>query len=179
MTARLALAGPVVVVLTVTWVLLQGGPTVGNVVGGFGLSAAIVAGFPPRRRGYRHRLHPVAFLRFVVFVLWSLVLSSWAVITTILRPTPANQRAGIVTVRLESDSPLTTTMVANAITLTPGTITLTARTAPAELNVHVLGLGDPEEFRASVADLERRVLAALEPSPDIATSSEGLEPWTS
>jgi multicomponent Na+:H+ antiporter subunit E len=178
MNVRLTLALPVAVVLTVTWVLLQGEWSAGNVLGGLLLAIVIVVAFPPRRRGYRHRIHPVAFVRFIAFVLYSLVLSSWAVIMTIVRPTPTNLRSGIVTVRLESDSPLTTTIVANAITLTPGTMTLTARTGPAELNVHVLGLDDADAFRASVADLERRVLAACEPSID-ADSPEGLEPWTS
>ena len=54
--------------------------------------------------------------------------------------------------------------MANAVTLTPGTMTLTARLDPAELHIHVLGLDDADEFRASVHDLERRTVAALTPS---------------
>ena len=43
-------------------------------------------------------------------------------------------------------------------------MTLTARVDPAELHIHVLGLADPDEFRESVHDLERRTVAALTPS---------------
>ena len=42
-------------------------------------------------------------------------------------------------------------------------MTLTAQVDPAELHIHVLGLADPEEFRESVHDLERRTVAALTP----------------
>ena len=110
-----------------------------------------------------HRLHPWAFAKFTVFVLYSLVMSSWEVIKVIVHPTPTSLRSGIVRVRLEAESPLTTTIVANAVTLTPGTMTLTAKVDPAELHIHVLGLAEPDEFRESVYDLERRTVAALTP----------------
>ena len=42
-------------------------------------------------------------------------------------------------------------------------MTLTARLDPAELHIHVLGLADPDEFRDSVHDLERRTIAAISP----------------
>lgn len=163
MSRRLAVAAPLVVVLVALWLLLQGEVSIGNVLGGLVLAAAVAAAFPQSTTSMRHRLHPVAFVRFVGFVLYSLVLSSWVVIRTIVRPTPARLRSGIVKVRLDVESPLTATLVANAITLTPGTMTLTARVEPAELSVHVLGLDDAEDFRASIADLERRVVAAVTP----------------
>ncbi len=122
--------------------------------------------FPVSDEVVHHRLHPWAFVKFVVFVLYSLVMSSWAVIKVIIRPTPTSLRSGIVRVQMGEESPLTTTMVANAVTLTPGTMTLTARVDPAELHIHVLGLADPEEFRESVYDLERRTVAALTPEFD-------------
>src|SRR5262249_37328165 len=81
----------------------------------------------------------------------------------ILRPTPTALRSGIVRVRLEQESPVTTTLVANAVTLTPGTMTLTARIHPAELHIHAIGLDDPDEFRAEIHDLERRTVDALTP----------------
>lgn len=98
-------------------------------------------------------------------------MSSWAVIKVILRPTPAALRSAVIRVRLEHESTLTTTIVANAITLTPGTMTLTARLDPAEVNVHVLSFDDADEFRASVLDLEQRTIAALEPRFDDTTGA--------
>lgn len=155
-----------VVVLTVTWGLLQGGVSVGNVAGGLVIAAVLVGVFPTAAATVRHRVRPWKLVSLTAFVLYSLVLSSWAVIKTIVRPTPAALRSGILKIRLDAESPLTVTAVANAITLTPGTMTLTARLDPAELTVHVLGFDDPDEFRASVQDLERRVVEAFTPIDD-------------
>lgn len=165
MSARALRSLPVVLVCGAAWLLLHGDWSFANVVWGLVLGALLAALFPIDPTAIRHRLHPWAFVKFVVFILWSLVVSSWVVIKIVLRPTPTNLAAGIVRIRLEHESPLTTTLVANSITLTPGTLTLTARVEPAELHVHGIGL-DPDDldgFRASVLDLERRVVAALEP----------------
>lgn len=166
MKARFAYALPLFVVLVVIWVLLQGQLTVANVLGGAALAAGLVVLFPVSRHVVHHRMHPWAMAKFVVFVLYSLVMSSWEVIKVIARPTPTSLRSGIVRVRLEAESPLTTTIVSNAVTLTPGTMTLTARVHPAEVHIHVLGLADADEFRESVYDLERRTVAALTPQLD-------------
>jgi multicomponent Na+:H+ antiporter subunit E len=152
-----------VLALTVVWVLMQGELSVANVMGGVALGVGLAALFPMARAGAGHRVHPVGLVRFVIFVLVSLVQSSWVVVKTILRPTDAALRSGIVRVPLTTESSVTATLVANAITVTPGTMTLTARLDPVELTVHVLGLGDIDEFRQSVHDLERRVLAAVTP----------------
>lgn len=157
---------PLLVILVGTWLLLQGELTIGNVVGGALLAIVLVALFPVDSGALPHTVHPWALVKFLVFVLYSLVMSSWAVIKVIVRPTPESLRSGIVRVRLTAESPLTTTIVANAVTLTPGTMTLTARLDPAELHIHVLGLADPDEFRESVHDLERRTVAALTPRFD-------------
>jgi multicomponent Na+:H+ antiporter subunit E len=175
MIRRPLLAAPLFAVLLGAWLLLQGEVSVANLVGGAAVAAVLVVVFPVSGEAVHHRLHPWAFLKFIGFVLWSLLLSSWEVIKVVVRPTPTNLRAGIVRVRLEEESPLTATIVANAVTLTPGTMTLTARLDPAELHIHVLGLADADEFRDSVHDLERRTVAAL--TPKLAAAEED-PPWT-
>ena len=165
MIGRPLRSAPLLVVLVATWLLLQGEWSVGNIAGGVAIALLLVLMFPVSRESTAHRVHPWALLKFIGFVLYSLVMSSWAVIKVILRPTPTSLRSGIVRVPLSEESALTATIVANAVTLTPGTMTLTARLDPAELHIHVLGLGDAEEFRESVHDLERRTVAALTPRP--------------
>lgn len=163
MISRVVRSLPIVVMMVVAWLLLQGGLSVANVLGGAVVAVILVVVFPVNDVDVSHRVRPWAFVKFIGFVLYSLVLSSWAVIKIIVRPTPESLRSGIVRVPLGVESPLTTTIVANAVTLTPGTMTLTARVHPAELHIHVLGLADADEFRASVDDLERRTVAAFEP----------------
>lgn len=150
------------------WLLLMGEVSLPNVAGAVVVAAAVVALVPLRLPASRHRVHPVALVRLGAFVAWSLVTSSWAVLVTTLAPTPARLRAGIVRVELPpSASEWVTTLVANAITLTPGTMTLGATMAPPVLQVHVLGLHDVDGFRAGVLDLHRRVDAAFTPRTDL------------
>jgi multicomponent Na+:H+ antiporter subunit E len=154
---------PWVLALAVIWVLLNGGPTLANVLAGLAMGSLVMVAFPLADASTSHRLHPWAALRFVGFVGWSLVTSSAQVVVTALFPTPARLRSGIVRVELPGATPLVTTMVADAITLTPGTLTVTALPDPAVIYVHALGLGDLDEFRAEVHDLQRRATAAVTP----------------
>jgi hypothetical protein len=78
----------------------------------------------------------------------------------------------VVGVALSHPSPLVATIVADAISLTPGTLTLEARYAddgpspsePPVLYIHVLGLSDPAAIRDDVRRLERLVVSAITPS---------------
>lgn len=155
---------PPFVGLVVVWLLLMGQVTWANLLGGVAVAAILVVLVPLRMPGNGHRVHPVALVRLSVFIGWSLVTSSWSVLVATLRPTPARLRAGIVRIELPStSSPWVTALVANAITLTPGTMTLVATLGPPVLQVHALGLGDPDDLRADVLDLHRRVHAAFTP----------------
>jgi multicomponent Na+:H+ antiporter subunit E len=155
---------PPFVGLVVLWLLLLGEVTVGNVLGAVVVAAAIELLVPLRLPGTGHRVHPGALISLTAFVGWSLVTSSWAVLVATLAPTPARLRAGIVRVELPgTSSEWVTTLVANAISLTPGTMTMEATMGPPVLQVHVLGLGDLDEFRAEILDLHRRVDAAFTP----------------
>lgn len=158
--ARLGrLLGPAL--LLVVWLALQGSPSVGNLLGGVVVVAVVyrISG----RRERAHVVHPVATAKFAVIFLKMLVESSWSVAVTALRPTEARLRQGVVACELVNQTPLVATIVADAITLTPGTLTLDVRTDPTVLYVHVLGVEDPDAVRADVADLERLVVAAIEP----------------
>jgi multicomponent Na+:H+ antiporter subunit E len=164
--------GPVL--LLVVWIALQGSPSVGNLVGGVIVVSVVywVSGRAPRA----HVVHPVATARFALVFVKMLVESTLSVAVTALRPTPERLRAGVVACTLEHQTPLVATIVADAITLTPGTLTLDVRSDPTVLYVHVLGLGDPEEIRADVAALERLVVAAIEPLPTPAEDPVAPEP---
>jgi multicomponent Na+:H+ antiporter subunit E len=147
--------------LLLVWVALQGSPSVGNLVAGAVVVAVVL--WISGRRPREHVVHPWAALRFGVRFVGMLVESTWSVMITALRPTPERLRAAVVACPLENQTPLVATIVADAITLTPGTLTLDVRSEPTVLYVHVLGAGDPDEVRADVAALERLVVAAVEP----------------
>ena len=82
MVERARRAVPLFIVLLGTWLLLQGELSTGNVIGGAVVAAALLMLVPVRERAIAHRLHPWAFAKFIVFVLYSLVNEKgWTVVT--------------------------------------------------------------------------------------------------
>ncbi len=176
--------------LTLVWVLLWGEPSVGNVLAGVVLGVLIVAAFPPAdERG--GGLHPWAVLSFGLWFAKALVLANLSVAREVLRPRLALQE-GIVAVPLRSRSPLVATFVANAITLTPGTLTVDVRPAgfgvdehgdvvsgdaAPVLYVHCLVTGDPEVVRAEGLELEERVVRAFGSADDRVAIERPAPPW--
>ena len=150
--------------LAVLWVLLFGEVSVGNVVAGVVVGAVIVRTFPHRPSAVRHRIAPWGLVRLLARLVVDLVVSSTQVAVAVVRPSPARLRTAVVRVPLTSGSDLVHTIVADLITLTPGTLTLDVRHDPERCFVHALG-ADPDAIRASVQDLERRVLRAVVPEP--------------
>ena len=161
MTARLLARLLPPALLLLVWVALQGSPSVGNLLGG-AVAVAVVLWISGRRTR-AHVVHPWPTLKFGVLFIRMLVESTWSVAVTALRPTPERLRAAVVACPLTNQTPLVATIVAAAITLTPGTLTLDVRSDPAVLYVHVIGVGDPGDVRSDVEDLERLVVAAIEP----------------
>ena len=157
------------IALVVIWLALQGEVTAGNVVAAL-LVVTVITVLFPNTSDQRHAIHPLGTIALVAFVLKSLVTSSWNVLVTVLRPTAERTHTDVIAVALTSSSRLVATLVANAITLTPGTMTVDISGGPGTgmpdtdalvLQVHVLGRVDADEFRDEILDLERRVLAAI------------------
>lgn len=150
--------------LLVVWVALWGEVSVANVVSGVVVAVLVTTLFRSGSAG-GHRLRPIGALRLGASVFADLVVSTWRVVVAVLRPTPDRVHAEVIEVSLRSRSPLVCTLVANAITLTPGTMTVDLDPQSSRLRVHVLGRVDHDEFRASVRALEDRVLAAVGNGP--------------
>ncbi|MEX0846969.1 MAG: Na+/H+ antiporter subunit E [Ilumatobacteraceae bacterium] len=147
-------------VLIAIWVALWGELSVANVASGVVVAVLVTVPFEARRSA-AHTVHPVALLRLVGSVLVDLITSSWAVVVAVLQPRPDRIHTEIIPVQLATRSPLVASIVANAITLTPGTMSIACGSETFVLRVHVLGRVDHDTFAASVHDLERRVAAAI------------------
>jgi multicomponent Na+:H+ antiporter subunit E len=153
-------------VLLLVWVALWGTPTVGNFLSGVLVVAGITMVFPGGPGRLRNddegRIRPIAALHFLVFFAWALVVATWDVTTTVLGPRSRVAEA-VVAVPLRAVSPVIATMVANAITLTPGTMTIEVSDDdhPIVLYVHVLGLGDAQSIREDGWKFESLAVAAF------------------
>jgi multicomponent Na+:H+ antiporter subunit E len=105
-------------------------------------------------------IRPIAALRFAVVFAWRLVAASAVVAWEVV--TPRNRiNEGIVAVPVLGVSDVIVTIVANAVSLTPGTLTLEADRETGTLYVHVLHLHDIETVRDSIRDLAALVIRAF------------------
>ena len=158
------LAGPAA--LLAVWILIWGELSVANVASGLVVVGAVVAVDARYRRPRAHHVHALGVITLVADLFVRLVVSSLQVAWTVVRPTPERLRAGVVAAPLRTDSALVATVLADLISLTPGTVTLDVRDGPPCLLVHVLGLQDPDAVVAEIAALEQRVLRAVHPVDD-------------
>jgi multicomponent Na+:H+ antiporter subunit E len=97
---------------------------------------------------------------FSVLFLWELVLANTVVAWEVL--TPRNyMRPGIVAVPIRARHDHEIAMLANLISLTPGTLTLEVAEDRSVLYVHSLHLLSPDHLRSRVSRLEDRLLWML------------------
>ena len=123
------------------------------------------AASPAEHEGTFHPIAAIALRR--CSSLWALCVATWDVAVTVLLPRSKVSEA-VVAVPLRSRSPVIATIVANAITLTPGTMTIEVddpsergEDAHIVLYVHVLGLGDAQSIRDDGLDFERLAVKAF------------------
>ena len=87
-----------------------------------------------------------------------IVKSSFRVMWDIMTPGSASDPAFVeVSIRCRTD--FETTLLANLISLTPGTVTVAVRHEPSTLWVHGLYVEDRESFQGDIRAMEDRILA--------------------
>ncbi|MGA1629270.1 MAG: Na+/H+ antiporter subunit E [Ilumatobacteraceae bacterium] len=148
------------IALLLLWIALWGEVSVANVVSGV-VVVAIVGWLFVHDRPRRYVMRPVPALRLLLHVLVSLVGSSVRVVFAVLFPTRERVATSVQSVALQQGSVFVGAVVANAITLTPGTMSLDLDESTLVLSVHVLGRVDPDEFRRDVLQLEDLVARAV------------------
>lgn len=145
--------------LTAIWLVLWSHLTVANVLSGLLVAGIITSLFPSRRDG-AVVIRPIRAARFVVVFAYQLIESALVVARTVIAPRN-RVRTGIIAVPLTGCSDAVATVVADAITLTPGTLTLEVRHDPLTLYVHALDTRDLEQVQRDIRDLEVLVIRAF------------------
>lgn len=154
--------------LTALWLILWRDISIANLLGGLVLAGVASSGVSaPRGSPRQHSVRPVALAGFVVYFAWKLVEANLVLAREVV--TPQNRiHTGIVAVPMRDYSDFVVTIVANAISLTPGTLTLEVRRTPEPvIYVHVLHLHDLDDVRAEVVSMARRAAASF---PQVASS---------
>lgn len=158
--------------LVAVWVALWGSVSAANVLTGALVAVALVASFPRRGAPGVTPVRPLATVRLLAYFLRMLVEASLAVAWEVVTPT-IRVNEGIVAVPVLGVSDPLVTVVANAVSLTPGTLTLEVDRHPTVLYVHVLHLSDPDSVRRDVQRLEELVIRAFGSDAAIARLAAG------
>ncbi len=99
---------------------------------------------------------------FFAFFLKELMISNLRVAQVILSPKQYGMRPGIVGIPLDIEKDAQIMLLANLITLTPGTLSLDVSTDRKTLYVHSMRVDDLESFRRSIKEgFEKRVQEVL------------------
>ncbi|MEM9774226.1 MAG: Na+/H+ antiporter subunit E [Chloroflexota bacterium] len=158
------------IVMVLIWVFLTGELTLGNV--GFGSILAFLllfVGGPrmdinyfSRKPNFRIFTYMWKLLQFMGFFFKELVTAGLSVFTFILNPD--RLKPGVVAVPLSVKSDAEITLLANLITLTPGTLTLDVSTDQKVIYVHSVYVEDADEFRKEIKEgFETRVKEIMNP----------------
>lgn len=149
------------VLLALAWVALTGDATPGNAVFALALAALALVAARPLGPGGFARVRWARLPGFVLYFGWQVLLANARVARAVLAPLP-RLRPAIVAIPLTLERDAEIALLANLITLTPGTLSLEVSEDQRTLYVHALGVADVEAVRAEVREgFERRVKEVL------------------
>jgi len=174
--ARLRHGTPLLLWLVLVWNLLWGTWSWANLLSGFAVALVVtlLLPLPPVTTGLRFR--PVGLLVFAGRFLLDLVISTAQVAWLALRPGAA-PRSAIISVQLRTDSDLLLTVLAQTLSLIPGSIVIDLDREHQRIGLHVLGVRsehDVEDQRRRVLAQEDRVVRAFGGPEDIAALDQPL-----
>jgi multicomponent Na+:H+ antiporter subunit E len=146
------------IVLALMWAAVTGSFSLSTLIAGFVLGF-IVLFFTRKIVGepdYGSKM--IQVIRLGVFFIWELIKANLRVAYDVL--TPGLQiRPGVVAIPLDARSDAEITLLANLITLTPGTLTLDVSADRSVLYMHAMYIDDPDLVRQEIKDgFERRVI---------------------
>lgn len=155
----------VTVVIAALWVGLWADLSWANVLAGLAVGALCTLLGEQTGRRSRYRISPLGCLRYAGHFLGALVASTWSVAVIVLGR-HLDLHPAVIAVDVGHTDEYALAIVANSVTLTPGTITLAVDQPAGVLYIHCLTLRDADDEAAVVADVHRfrdLALAAIHP----------------
>ena len=113
--------------------------------------------------------------RYAAYYTRELVRANVHVAQAVISPGRVEHRRGIIEVPLPPSSRLVTAILANAVSLTPGTSIIEVSDRPPVFHVHVLELDDVDAVRRSIAELHWRLVRAIGPEDRLEEVASDLE----
>jgi len=149
------------IVLMALWIASTGDLGYGNILVGFVLSYLVLWWTSPLfgRTLYFKKL-PMA-MAFSVVILWEIIKANLRVAWDVVTPT-RYRRPGIVAIPLDAETDLEIAVLANLVTLTPGSLCVDIAEDRRTMYIHAMFVDDPDSVRSEIKGrLECWVLALL------------------
>lgn len=147
--------------LTFAWAAITGSFSAINLLFGFVLSIFAMSLIREQvgSLGYFSRARRISSLFFLF--LYELVMSAVRVAVLVLAPKP-NIKPGIFAFPLTIEKDMEIALLANLITLTPGTLSVDVSEDKKYIYVHAIDASDPEAARRDIAEgFERKIMEAF------------------
>jgi len=149
------------ILLGIAWVLITDDFSTPNVLAGLVLGYAVLWLLRPAVPDAKYLTKVPLAVRFTLYFLKELWIANLRMVYHVLTPHWTMQ-PGVVAVPLEEASDLEVTLLANLVTLTPGTLSVDVSPDRRTLYVHAVDCHDPDAVRRDIKDgFERRVLELM------------------
>ncbi|MUO79402.1 Na+/H+ antiporter subunit E [Agrobacterium vitis] len=148
--------------MAIIWVAVTGSASLHNLLFGFVLSLAVVGVLREQIGGVSYLNRTWRILSLLLLFLSELAKSAWKVTIMVLSP-GLDIKPGIFAFPLSVERDFEITLLANLITLTPGTLSVDVSEDRKILYVHALDCSDPDAARRDIAEgFERKIREAFQ-----------------
>lgn len=149
------------ILLAVAWVLLTGKVEAGNFIEGLIIGYIILWVSKSALGGTKYFKKIPGAVGFFFYFVKELIIANLKVAYDIITPKD-HMTPGIVAIPLDAKTDMEITLLANLITLTPGSLSLDISNDKKILYVHSLFIDDPDKFRMEIKNgLERKLLEVM------------------
>lgn len=149
------------IILSLIWVALTGNFTVINFLFGFILSFGIMWAMVRNREDNSYFTRGPKVIAFIFFFLKELIKANVQVAYDVITPR-FYMKPGIIRIPLSVKTDLEITLLANLITLTPGTLSLDVSDDKKVLYVHAMYIKDKEKFIGGIKNgFEKKIIEIL------------------
>lgn len=151
----------IIAVFTLVWLAVSGTFTIPNLLLGIAAGALSLLLIRSHIEPDGRRIRPLKLLSLVLLFIKELALSAFKVAVLVASPKMA-LKPGIFAFPLTVDRDFEITLLANLITLTPGTLSVDVSEDRTVLYVHALDCSDPVGIRRDIAGgFEKKILEAF------------------
>jgi multicomponent Na+:H+ antiporter subunit E len=148
------------ILLAILWAMMIGGINIVNLIVGFFVGYLILSSIHGRSGTSSYFSKVPQAIGFIFFFLKELIVSSVRVAYDVVTPT-YHMKPGIIAIPMEAKTDIEITMLANLITLTPGTLSLDVSYDRKILYIHAMFVQDPDVMRQETKEMEKRLLAVM------------------